>query len=79
VSIAIAPEWHGTSKIIFAFRKLYDRELIWLSRNVEPGFVTVDIGAHFGIYTLVAARAAEATGEVYSFEPAAAALSQPGY
>ncbi|MBG1260433.1 FkbM family methyltransferase [Nostoc commune] len=36
---------------------------------VEPGMVVVDIGAHVGIYTLLAAPLVGSTGKVYSFEP----------
>jgi len=71
VSIAIPSEWPGIAKLIFAYRELYDRELVWLSRNVRPGFFVADIGASFGIYTLVAARAAGPSGQILSFEPAA--------
>jgi FkbM family methyltransferase len=74
VSMAIPPNWRGIARLIFAYRELYDRELVWLSRNVEPGFVIVDVGASFGIYTLVAARAAGASGQVFSFEPTTAAF-----
>jgi FkbM family methyltransferase len=66
-----SPNWRGIARLIFAYRELYDRELVWLSRNVEPGFVTADVGASFGIYTLVAARA---SGQVFSFEPTTAAF-----
>jgi FkbM family methyltransferase len=71
VSIAIPSEWSGIAKLIFAYRELYDRELVWLSRNVRLGFFVADIGASFGIYTLVAARAAGPSGQIFSFEPAA--------
>jgi FkbM family methyltransferase len=74
VSMAVPSEWHGIAKLIFAYRDFYDRELVWLSKNVSPGSVTVDVGASFGIYTLVAARAAGISGQVFSFEPATAAF-----
>jgi FkbM family methyltransferase len=71
VSIEIPPRWRGIAKLIFAYRELYDRELVWLSKNVRPGSVTVDVGANYGIYSIVAAKAAGASGLVLSFEPAA--------
>lgn len=37
---------------------------------VRPGMVVVDVGAHWGWYTLEAARALGGRGRVYSFEPA---------
>ncbi len=69
VSIEIPPEWRGIAKLIFAYRELYDRELVWLSKNVLPGATVIDIGASFGLYSIVAARAAQESGRVLSFEP----------
>ncbi len=37
---------------------------------LEPGMVAVDVGAHIGYFTLLAARRVGPTGRVYSFEPA---------
>ena len=37
---------------------------------VKPGMVVIDIGAHVGYYTLLAARQVGPSGKVYSFEPA---------
>lgn len=42
-------------------RKLFQRAL-------EPGMHALDIGAHIGYYTLLAARGVGPTGRVYSFE-----------
>ncbi len=36
---------------------------------VKPGMVVADVGAHFGWYTLQAARLLAGRGKVYSFEP----------
>lgn len=71
VCIMIPPKWRGIAKLIFAYRELYDRELVWLSKNVHPGSITVDVGANYGIYSIVAAKAAADSGQVLSFEPAA--------
>ncbi len=40
-----------------------------LPRLVRPGDVIYDVGAHLGFFSLVAARLAGPTGQVYSFEP----------
>jgi len=36
---------------------------------VKPGNVILDIGAHVGIYTVIAAKLTKGVGHVYSFEP----------
>jgi len=41
----------------------------WLHGCLKPGDVFVDIGAHVGYYTLLAARLVGPTGKVYAFEP----------
>lgn len=40
-----------------------------LARVLEPGDVVLDIGAHVGYYTLLAARAVAPHGHVHAFEP----------
>ena len=37
--------------------------------TVKPGMVVVDIGAHVGYYTLLAAKQVGPDGKVYAFEP----------
>jgi len=39
------------------------------NETVKPGMVVVDIGAHVGYYTLLAAKRVGPTGKVYAFEP----------
>jgi FkbM family methyltransferase len=39
-------------------------------RLIESGMVVVDVGAHIGYYTLLAAKKVGPTGKVYAFEPA---------
>lgn len=36
---------------------------------VKPGMAVLDVGAHVGYFSLLAARGAGSTGKVYSFEP----------
>lgn len=38
-------------------------------KNIKKGDVVLDIGAHIGYYTLIAAQAVGNEGKVYSFEP----------
>jgi FkbM family methyltransferase len=48
----------------------YDaNDLSFLSTVLKPGTHFMDIGAHEGIYTLLAARCVGASGHVWSFEP----------
>jgi FkbM family methyltransferase len=37
---------------------------------IKPGMTVVDIGAHIGYFTLIAAQKSGLTGRVYAFEPA---------
>ena len=49
---------------------LHELKSVKLVRDfLRPGMTFVDIGAHIGWYTLIAARAVGRTGHVYAFEP----------
>ena len=56
---------------IAIFRKgFYEEGLTqMLLSNLGPGSVFFDVGAHFGYFTMVAAKVVGETGHVYSFEP----------
>jgi FkbM family methyltransferase len=41
----------------------------WLRESLGPGMTFVDLGAHIGYYTLLAARAVGPSGRVFAFEP----------
>ena len=45
-----------------------------LAGALRPGMVVLDVGAHVGYYTLVAARAVGTSGKVHAFEPCAETL-----
>ena len=47
------------------------QELNFTRRILRPGDVMIDVGAHVGIFSLVAARAVGSSGEVHAFEPLA--------
>jgi FkbM family methyltransferase len=44
-------------------------ELDFVRRFLQPGMTVLDIGAHHGLYTLLASKQVGSTGRVYSFEP----------
>lgn len=48
----------------------YERDTVnALKKVLKPGMTFVDVGAHVGFYTLLAARLVGAQGRVYAFEP----------
>jgi FkbM family methyltransferase len=44
-------------------------ERLLLERLLQPGMTVLDIGAHHGLYTLLASRKVGGKGRVFSFEP----------
>src|SRR5258706_15783582 len=65
----------GFGKFIFAFREYYEPELAYLEKVLSPGKIFIDVGANFGVYTLVASKLAGAAGRVIPIEPTAQAFS----
>jgi len=61
----------GFGKFIFAFREHYEPELAYLERVLSPGKVFIDVGANFGVYTLIASKLVGELGRVFAFEPTA--------
>lgn len=53
------------------FPKTYEAENFeFLSENCKPGSVIIDIGAHIGLFSIIAAQVTGKKGKVYAFEPA---------
>src|SRR5437879_956602 len=61
----------GFGKFIYAFREYYEPELAYLGKILSPGKVFIDVGANFGVYTLVASKLVGPAGKVISVEPTA--------
>src|SRR5258705_10763392 len=59
----------GFGKFIFAFREYYEPELAYLEKVLSPGKIFIDVGANFGVYTLVASKLAGAAGRVIAIAP----------
>src|SRR5258708_30476969 len=61
----------GFGKFIYALREYYEPELAYLERILLTGKVFIDVGANFGVYTLVASKLVGPSGKVISVEPTA--------
>jgi FkbM family methyltransferase len=65
-----------TFRVPFRLRKWWFKEheadtMAFVRLRCKPGMTFIDIGAHFGIYTITAARRVAPSGKVISFEPCA--------
>jgi FkbM family methyltransferase len=67
----IPPEWRGMSKMAFILRDAYEPELPHLTRWIDHTSVTVDIGAHYGAWTVAMASVA---ARCHAIEPSPHAL-----
>ena len=69
VRMFLPPKWRGIGRLIFTFREHYEPELAYLEKVLSAGNTFVDVGASFGIYSVVASRMVGDTGRVLAFEP----------
>ncbi|MGW0884304.1 FkbM family methyltransferase [Streptomyces sp. NPDC002671] len=69
------PEWRGNAKIAYVWRDDYEIEVTQLHRWVRPGDVVMDVGAHYGSYTLPLAGLVGTHGLVLALDPFAHARS----
>lgn len=67
-SISVPAEWRGPPKILFMFGADYEPELRHLGRLLEPGDTFLDVGASYGMYSVVAASIVGPTGRVVAIE-----------
>ena len=53
------------------FPETYEAENFeFLKESCKPGAVIIDIGAHIGLFSIIAAQVTGKTGKLYAFEPA---------
>ena len=52
------------------WRRFEVAELLFVERFLQPGMTVLDIGAHHGLYTLLASKQVGGSGKVIAFEPA---------
>jgi FkbM family methyltransferase len=71
VKMRLPGSWRGLGKFLFVFRENYEPELADLEKHVSPGKTFIDVGANFGIYTVVASKLVGEAGRVIAFEPTA--------
>jgi FkbM family methyltransferase len=68
------PEWRGMSKLAYTLRDRCEPEMMLLDRWVSKGDVVLDIGAHYGSYTIALAALVGEQGQVVAVEPSPHAL-----
>ena len=61
--------WRTPAKLFFVFRRDYESEVHFFENAIQPGDCVIDIGANFGLYTVLAAKKAGSAGKVLAFEP----------
>jgi len=66
----LLPEWHGAGKLIYILRDDYEPDLVALERFLTAGKTFVDVGANYGVFSLVASRLVGPQGRIAAFEPA---------
>lgn len=61
---------------IYFFGVYEETTVRWFCRTLKPGMTVLDIGAHVGQYSLIAASHVGTTGRVHSFEPNPASFAR---
>jgi FkbM family methyltransferase len=76
--VVLYPWWDGMTLILPrsgsaapAFYRTFPSEAIarWMAELLRPGMTVVDVGAHVGVYSLLAARLVGQDGVVHAIEP----------
>jgi FkbM family methyltransferase len=72
--LELPAEWRGMSKLAYVFREDAEPELRHLGLVVPPGGTAIDVGAHYGDYTLALSKVVGPKGRVVAVEPMRHAL-----
>jgi len=65
----LAPHESFSNSACLFFPQLYDyREVRFLRKNLKPGDIFIDIGAHIGFYSLIASQLVGESGKVLAVE-----------
>jgi len=67
---------HYGSTTLFMRREQYEPTLRFLAELAAPGDTVFDVGANYGVYSLVLAQEVGPAGHVYAFEPGGEARAQ---
>jgi FkbM family methyltransferase len=70
VQLWIEPSDQGIASFLLTSGSYEPFEVSVVQRLLRPGDCFIDVGAHIGYYTVIAARAVGPGGRVYAFEPA---------
>jgi FkbM family methyltransferase len=57
------------SRVLFLTGNFEPNELTWLTQAISEGMTIVDVGAHMGIYSMIASRLVGESGVVIAIEP----------
>jgi FkbM family methyltransferase len=71
----LPPDWHGTAKLLYVFRDDFEPDLAVLRNYLGAKATMVDVGANYGMFSLVASRLVGESGRVLAFEPANATFA----
>jgi FkbM family methyltransferase len=75
VRLYLPPQWRGVTKHIYILREDYEPDLAYVRASLSSGQVFVDVGACYGLYTIVAGTRVERSGCVLAFEPMAGSFA----
>jgi FkbM family methyltransferase len=69
LDVGLPCQYKTPAKVFYVFGDDYDENLLELPKLLKSGDTFVDVGANFGIYSLLGARIVGANGKVFAFEP----------